>query len=53
MDEKENKEEVLDNMTSTDETGFINTDELREILKDQEEKKVPWYKKIFQKKKKD
>ncbi len=33
-----------------EETGFIHTEELRDLLKEKEnEKKLPWYKKIFKK----
>lgn len=33
-----------------DVTGYINTEELRDILKEEEkEKKLPWYKRIFNK----
>ncbi len=33
-----------------DETGFIHTEELRDLLKEKEnEKKLPWYKRWFSK----
>lgn len=36
-----------------DETGFIHTEELRDLLKEKEnEKKLPWYKRWFGKGKK-
>ncbi len=47
----ENKKE--EKQTNHDETGFIHTEELRDLLKEHEkEKKLPWYKRIFGKKKK-
>ncbi len=49
MKEEEKKVEMT---TSSDETGFINTEELRDVLKEQEDKKLPWYKKIFKRKEK-
>ena len=49
MKEEEKKVEMT---TSSDETGFINTEELRDVLKEQEDKKLTWYKKIFKKKEK-
>lgn len=48
---EENKAEVTQT-PGVDETGFINTEELRDVLKDQEEKKLPWYKRIFKRKNK-
>ncbi len=37
-----------------DETGYINTEELRDVLKEKEEtKKESWFKRLFKRKKKD
>lgn len=50
-EEKKDIKETIN--TTTDETGYINTEELRDILsKENENKKLPWYKRIFKKKNK-
>jgi len=49
------EEKKVNTNTTSDETGYINTDELREALKEQEkekEQKQSWFKRLFSKKKK-
>ena len=47
LEEKKNE-----NRESTDETGYINTEELRDVLKEEEkQKKQCWFKRLFSKKK--
>lgn len=43
--EKENNQ--VNTETTSDETGYINTDELRDVLKEEKQKKECWLKRIF------